>query len=97
MFFISVVSGQLFMSMIIDTFGLFNSEKISVSSLRVVGIVLVFLGAITFRLLPFELPCNGKKKKVETVEEVICEVVVQDSCCGHNIDDNGKNGGLTKN
>jgi|GEM_PF-57067 len=50
-FFISVVAGQLVMSAMIDLFGLFESTQQNVSALRAVGLVLVFIGAVAFRLI----------------------------------------------
>ncbi|CAK9009846.1 Uncharacterized protein SCF082_LOCUS10437 [Durusdinium trenchii] len=50
LFFISVVAGQLSMSLLIDTLGLFRSDKVDITGLRVGGILLVFVGAASFRL-----------------------------------------------
>jgi len=64
LFFIAIIAGQLSASFIIDSFGLFGSEKIPISMLRVVGIVLVFLGAASYRFLP---NCEREKKKTHSL------------------------------
>ncbi|GBG24872.1 Hypothetical Protein FCC1311_010902 [Hondaea fermentalgiana] len=59
-FFVSVIAGQLLMSLLIDTFGLFSSTVIPVSVMRIVGVLLVFLGAASFRLLPLRFSQTTK-------------------------------------
>ncbi|GBG24873.1 Hypothetical Protein FCC1311_010912 [Hondaea fermentalgiana] len=66
LFVVFVVFGQLFMSLFIDVFGLFASNSISATPLRIVGVVLVFVGAAGFRMLPLRLsscPCAGQVSK----------------------------------
>lgn len=48
------VAGQILMGMIIDSFGLFHSEKNELTLLRVIGAVLVFTGLIIITRAKFE-------------------------------------------
>lgn len=59
-FFLATVAGQLTTSLLIDSLGLLNSNDIPITALRVCGIVVVFLGAAAFRLLPLKAASNGK-------------------------------------
>mmetsp|Transcript_6880 Transcript_6880/g.13708 ORF Transcript_6880/g.13708 Transcript_6880/m.13708 type:complete len:374 (-) Transcript_6880:202-1323(-) len=85
-FFIAVIAGQLLMSLFIDSFGLFNSTKIRISALRIVGVVLVFVGAASFRLLPLQPETMQKLRSVFPGQSAKEKAQGDDSVMDTNID-----------
>eukprot|EP00924_Labyrinthula_sp_SR-Ha-C_P011695 snap_masked-scaffold_17-processed-gene-5.32-mRNA-1 protein AED:1.00 eAED:1.00 QI:0/0/0/0/1/1/2/0/360 len=59
------VAGQLVSSLLIDTFGLIEAEKVDLTATRVVGVVIVYIAVVLFR---FESKIKGYFEK-EVVEE----------------------------
>lgn len=71
-FFVAVIAGQLLMSLFVDSFGIANSTVVAPSALRIAGVVLVFVGAACFRLLPLGRKTRRllrRKLRLETLED----------------------------
>jgi transporter family-2 protein len=66
LFFISVVAGQLVMASLIDGLGLFGQKQIDITPLRIVGVLLVFIGAWAYRYLP-SLRAGGARARPVTL------------------------------
>lgn len=65
---VSAIGGQLSASLVIDTFGFFESTQFDATILRVSGVVVVFISLVIFRFED-ELKAKFSKSKLNTEEE----------------------------